>query len=177
MDARDELLTIAEISIGIAGFSGVIAAFLHRDVLHPVDRARFVMLFGLAFTTVGLAYVPIVVSRLFEEAVQIWTYSSAVLVAVWCATVTLGYLFLIPELRRDDANRTGYQGVLIAVPSVLNLAAQCLNVGGWLWDPGFLAYLFGLFVYLYASGLMFIFVIMYRPSGSGVQQGVESERE
>jgi hypothetical protein len=177
MDARDELLTIAEISIGIAGFSGVVAAFLHRDVLHPVDRARFVMLFGLAFTTLGLAYVPIVVSRLFEEAVQVWTYSSAVMVAVWCATVTLTYLFLMPELLGDDAKRLTYRTALMVVPSVLNLAAQCLNVGGWFWDPGFLAYLFGLFVYLYASGMTFVFVILFRPSESGVQQGIESERE
>jgi hypothetical protein len=53
--------------------------------------------------------------------------------------------------------------ILLVVPSVLNLWTQLLNAGGWLWEPDFLAYLLSLFVYLYASGLMFVIIILYRP--------------
>ncbi len=177
MEAREELLTIAEISIGIAGFSGVIAAFLQRGGLHPLDRVRFVMLFGTAFTTLVLAYVPIVVSHLVDGTAQIWSYSSAVMIVVWITSIIFGIRFLIPELRRDHSNKSRTPGALIAIPSILNLGAQCLNAGGWLWAPGFVAYLFGLFVYLYASGLMFVFVIMFRPSESAAQQSDQADVE
>jgi hypothetical protein len=177
MEARDELLTIAEISIGIAGFSGVIAAFLQRGGLHPLDRIRFVMLFAMAFTTLVLAYTPIVVSHLVDGTSLIWAYSSATMIGVWFASVLSGFLFLIPELRRDPSNNGRIPMVLLAVPSILNLAVQCLNASGWLWVPGFVAYLFGLFVYLYASGLMFVFVIMFRPSEPVAQQDTKPDVE
>ena len=50
-EGREELLTVAELAIGIAGFAGVIAAFLQRGGLHPVDRGRFVTLLSAAFGT------------------------------------------------------------------------------------------------------------------------------
>jgi len=39
-----------------------------------------------------------------------------------------------------------------------------VNLGGWLWEPNFLAYLLGLFIYLYSAGLMFIYVVLFRPA-------------
>ena len=53
--------------------------------------------------------------------------------------------------------------IAVGLPSLINLVIQVLNFTGWLWAPGFLAYLFGLFVYIYAAGLMFVFVVLYRP--------------
>ena len=166
MEVREELLNIAEIAIGIAGFSGVIAAFLQRGGLHPVDRVRFVNLFATAFATLALAYVPIVISHLVHGAGQIWPYSSAVMIVVWFMSITLGFLFVVPRIRANVENARKYPYLLIMIPSILNLGTQCLNVGGWLWEPGFIAYLFGLFVYLYAAGLMFVFVILFRPTPS-----------
>jgi len=163
MEVREELLNIAEISIGIAGFSGVIAAFLQSGGLHPLDRIRFVMLFAMSFATLVLAYVPIVVSQFLDEAPQIWAWSSGVMIAVWIASVGSAFYFLIPELKKST-DQGNLPGALLWGPSFLNLAVQALNAGGWLWAPGFVAYLFGLFVYLYASGLMFVLVIMFRPT-------------
>ena len=176
MEAREELLTIAEISIGIAGFSGVIAAFLQRGGLHPLDRVRFAMIFAFSFTTLVLAYVPIVVSHLLDETSGIWVHSSAVMIVVWVASVAAALHFLFPELRRNPSKNETPR-LLLVIPSILNLGVQILNVGGWLWSPGFVAYLFGLFVYLYASGLIFVFTIMFRPSESAAQQRVEPDVE
>lgn len=66
MEGADELLTIAELSIGIAGFSGVVAAFLQNGGLHPFDRSRFINLFSLSFSTLIPAFVPL----LLENAVS-----------------------------------------------------------------------------------------------------------
>ena len=53
--------------------------------------------------------------------------------------------------------------VMIWIPPLANFLVQLLNVTGWLRETGFLAYLFGLFVYLYAACVMFVFVVIYRP--------------
>lgn len=162
MEVREELLNIAEIAIGIAGFSGVVAAFLQRGGLHEVDRVRFINLFSTAFSTLVLAYVPIVVSHLVDEPDRIWSLSSGVMVVAWLSATTLAYLLVFPTIREHVYGKLPF--FLLAIPSTTNLIVQILNLGGWLWDPGFLAYLLGLFIYLYAAGLMFVYVILYRPS-------------
>ena len=53
---------------------------------------------------------------------------------------------------------------LLLIPSILNLFVQIGNVGGWFWEPNFVAYLFGLFAYLYVAGLIFVYVVLFRPS-------------
>ena len=169
MDVRDELLTIAEIAIGIAGFSGVIAAFLQRDGLHQLDRVRFINLFATTFTILVLAYVPIAISHLIADSDRIWSYSSGVMAIVCFLGSGFTYRLVLPELRTYipyQSRRLTF--ALLGVPTLSNLGIQCLNLGGWLWEPGFLAYLFGLFVYLYAAGVMFVFVILYRPPDAPV---------
>lgn len=163
MEFREELLTIAEIAIGIAGFSGVIAAFLQRGGLHALDRVRFIGLFTIAFTRLILAFVPIVVLQLPVEANALWAWSSGVMAVVWFFSSAV-WLRGIPEFLQQPSTDVVVQRMLLVVPSVLNLLTQVLNAGGWLWEPCFLAYLFGLFVYLYAAGLMFVIVILYRPN-------------
>ena len=160
MEHRDALLTIAEISIGIAGFSGVMAAFLQRGGLGRLDRVRFVNLFLTAFATLVLAFVPIAVSQLSEA---IWFYSSAVMIAVWCINIGFGRLIVVPALGAHGGAHDRLSDGLIWYPSFVNLGVQTLNLTGWLWEPGFLPYLFGLFVYLYVSCLLFVFIVLYRP--------------
>lgn len=116
MEVREELLPIAEIAIGIAGFTGVIAAFLQRGGLHRVDRVRFVNLFVAAFITLLLAYVPIVVSHLVADAARIWTYSSAVMVVVWFLNVAFACAYVIPSIRADFKNDAAAPTTFIAIP-------------------------------------------------------------
>jgi len=151
-------------AIGIAGFSAVIAAFLQRGALDRLDRVRFVNLVVTAFATVVLAYVPLAVSRLIEDTAQIWAYSSAVMIAVWFLSVAFAVRYVTPVLRTDLANEGRYARPLLGIPSALNLGTQCLNVGGWFWEPGFVPYLLGLFVYLYAAGALFVYMIVFRPA-------------
>ncbi len=42
MEASDELLTIAELAVGLAGFSGVVVAFTRQGELSLTDRYRFI---------------------------------------------------------------------------------------------------------------------------------------
>ena len=66
MEASDELLTIAELAIGLAGFSGVVIAFAHQGGLRAVDRFFFIALISIAGTAALLAFVPGVFHRAHE---------------------------------------------------------------------------------------------------------------
>jgi len=162
LEVREELLTIAEISIGIAGFSGVMAVFLQQGGLHIVDRLRFINLFTTAFSTLVLTFVPIAFSHAGVQGERLWVYSSLVMTFAWALNSSLGARML-PYLREHVSHSLTLPRTAIIAPGVLNLVAQVLNVGGWFWEPGFLAYLFGLIVYMYAAGLMFVYVVLFRP--------------
>jgi hypothetical protein len=134
----------------------------------------------MAFITLALSYVPIVVSHLVHDVNQIWPYSSAAMVVGWFMTVGFGFRYVNPTLRGELESELNYNYplLLIMIPSILNLGTQCLNLSGWLWEPGFVPYLFGLFVYLYAAGLVFVYIILFRPAeSSAAQQADEADVE
>jgi hypothetical protein len=166
LDVREELLTIAEIAIGIAGFAGVVAAFLYHEDSREVDRVRFITLFSMAFSTIVLSYVPIVVFHLGYAGESLWARASGVMVAAWFFNSAFA-LRILPRLAEvEPYYDMRWTRTIMIVPSLSNLAVQILNAGGWLWTPGFLGYLFGLFAYLYAAAMMFVYIVLYRPGPS-----------
>ncbi len=68
---------------------------------------------------------------------------------------------ILPVLR--EMGKSQRPSPAIVLPALLNLIVQLMNVAGWAWPPGLLAHVFGLFVYLYTAGVMFVMVILYRP--------------
>ena len=163
MDFRNELLAIAQIAIAIAGFSGVVAASLQRDGLHVIDRFRFVAIFSLAFSALVLAFVPIALVHLGFDSVRLWRVSSSVLVAAWFAGALPG-AYIIRQVISAVEVESHIPTALLLIPSILNLLVQIGNVGGWFWEPNFVAYLIGLFAYLFVAGLSFVYVVLFRPS-------------
>ena len=164
MRGSDELLTIAEISVGIAGFSGVVAAFLQREQLHQLDQARFINLFVVAFATLFLAFVPISFSHAGFTGMALWRWSSAAMLVAWLLNSGITIFFVYPVIRQYIPGRARrIPSAAVAVPSILNLFAQILNLAGWFWEPGFLVFLLGLFVYLYTAAALFVYIVIYRP--------------
>jgi len=90
LQASSELIGIAEIGIGMAGFAGVAAAILLRRSYQRDDQLRFLALFFATISVVVLAYIP----RLFslggmaDEAV--WNWSSAAFLVVSALALPLG---------------------------------------------------------------------------------------
>ena len=91
MEASDELLTIAELAIGLAGFSGVIVAFTHRDGLSEVNRNHFIVLFSTAISAVFMAFVPFGFHYQGKVGPALWESSSLVMLIVGAAiAIALG---------------------------------------------------------------------------------------
>ena len=162
MNATNELLAIAQIAIALAGFSAVVAAFFQGHGLNLADRIRFVGIFAIAFVTLLLAFLPIALQHAGLSGSRLWVGSSSTMVVVWCA----GMWDLGRRWRTMTNLLPGESTVpilLIFVPASANLAVQVCNVGGWLWEPNFVGYLFGLLCYLYTAGVGFVLVVLYRP--------------
>jgi len=163
LDGHDELLTIAEIAVGLAGFSGVIAVFIERGGLPLADRLRFLALFVTAFTALILAFVPIALAYSGFKDQNIWQISSGTMVLVGFAAL-VPYPFGVRTVRREIKATSMIPHVLLLVPAGVHLAVQLANAGGWIWQPNFVPYLIGMLVYLYTAGLLFVIIVLFRPT-------------
>jgi hypothetical protein len=162
----DALLTIAEMAIGLAGFSAVVAAFARSGELSPTDRTRFVWLFSTAFVAALLAFVPILLSEAALSGPTLWRWSSGVMIATWLVSIGLvAYSDFRdshdPSVPPPDFSR----GVFLFVPSVVNLVLQIMNFWGEAWEPSSAVYIFGTLVWLYAASLVFMAIVLERRAG------------
>ena len=92
MNPQDILITIAEISIGLAGFSGLVAAFTHKAERgwRSDQKTRIVFLIALSFGMIVTSLLPFAISDWSTEPSHVWgipmtLYSSLVLclLAYW----------------------------------------------------------------------------------------------
>jgi hypothetical protein len=60
LEAADTLLTLAEVSLGLAGFAGIVVVFGRGPgALPPADSLRLAALVGASFGTLFLSLIPI----------------------------------------------------------------------------------------------------------------------
>jgi len=162
LEAREELLTIAQIAVGLAGVSGVVAAFLQRGGLPAADRLRFVALFATAFIALILAFVPIAFWYAGLGQVPLWRLSSAAM-AFFGMVGLVSYPVGLRLVRASLAITARVWQTMLLIPTIANLLLQFANSVTWFWQPGFLPYLVGMLVWLYTSGLVFVTIVLYRP--------------
>jgi hypothetical protein len=163
MQVSDELLTIAELAIGLAGFSGVVVAFGYRGNLEEVDRYRFIALLAASFTTAILAFVPLLLNHAGIGDGPIWRTSSAIAIVAQA----LHARAIVPRMPRvARRSGAGAPGSILAVISALAgvlLLLQAANALAWPFSPGPIPYLLGLIVWLLWSAILFGILVLFRP--------------
>jgi hypothetical protein len=86
---NDIFLSIAELALAVAGFSGVITAFMKRPgKLSIVEVYRIAVLLGITFGAVFLALLPVVLEQFGLGGTRLWTSVSTVMAV--CSTIALG---------------------------------------------------------------------------------------
>ena len=102
MSPEDVLQSIAEIAIGLAGFSGLVAAFAQRPghTWKGEQKARIVILVILSFGMILASFLPFALSGISESRALIWGVPMVAFSAL--ALTILGYWVLV-------ARRRGYQ--------------------------------------------------------------------
>ncbi len=163
IEGSEALLAAAEIAIGLAGFSGVVAAFSRTREFPPEDRVRFLMLVGGAFFVVLLAFVPILLDLAGLSPSAVWRISSL----FWLIGVGLGLPLLAHGRRIILAHGRPaplWSLALILLITSLAAAAQLGNVFEWPYSAGAVPYLVGLLAGLLGSGTIFVYLVLIRPS-------------
>ena len=163
MEASDELLTIAELAIGLAGFSGVVVAFTYRGKLGPADRFRFLGLFSQALTIALLAFVPFGFHHAGQVGATMWRASSGIAVLFWVLNAWLMASHLIPEFSPEEALPRYAEGTVWTLGAI-NLLLQLANLAGWPAAPGALFYLTGLVLWFAVAAFFFATLVLYRSS-------------
>ena len=165
MEGVDALLTIAEMAIGLAGFSAVVAAFTIRGELTQTDRSRFLLLFTTAFVAALLAFVPVVLKEAGLAGAALWRTSSGTMVVVWLG-FTVPFIVGLLRDRRDPSHRplVFSQKPHVLWPSFLNLMLQVMNLWGGIWEPSAAIYIVGTLMWLSAAALVFVSVVLERPA-------------
>lgn len=123
----DILETIAEISLGLAGFSGLIVA-LRRNAgpLDDIWKYRMSVLFALAFGAMFLALVPSLLVNLGAGEARVWRYSAtafsgySLLFMLWWIVPSRRVARVVPEIFNWRAFNTMLAGHIVIL--VLQLA-------------------------------------------------------
>jgi hypothetical protein len=155
MQASEELLTIAELAIAIAGFSGVVVAFGHRGELTPVDRWRFASLLAISMGAAVLAFLPSVLHLLGISGSFLWRVSSAMYLGISVAHLIIFVPRLLRTGREFDVTPPRAFLLVSFLLVALNLSLQLLNVVGWPYPPNAAFLTSGLIIWLVLAALNF----------------------
>lgn len=167
MDAFDTLLTLAEVSIGLAGFAGIVMVFGRGPgELPAADSFRLLALVGCSLGTLFLSLVPIALNGVGLPEPELWQWSSAILLAV----AIPAHVFAFARWRRDAAEILEVVPIPLlpigACAFLLNFVAQICNALGVGWPPRFGVYLLGLLLYLLFAAIQFARMLFVRPGSA-----------
>ena len=164
MQASEELLTLAEIAIALAGFSGVVVAFGQRGEMTPLDRWRFAALLSMSMSAAVLAVLPSVLNLLGISGPFLWRTSSAVYLCVAVLHASFFSSRLLRTARESDAPASRTFLVASFLLAALHIFLELLNVVGWPSSPNAALFISGLIVWLVLASVSFgSLVIGARP--------------
>ena len=161
MEGSDELLTIAELAVGLAGIAGLVVAFTRHGRLVPTDRFRFIALFSQALFVATLAFAPFGFHHAGRAGPALWSASSGVMVVLMVCTAWWVGVHLRPEFSQEERPPKWFY-MSVYIPATFNLLLQIANFVGWPMESGVLSYLVGLLLWLSVPALLFASLVLYR---------------
>lgn len=161
--------TVAEIAIGLAGFSGLVVALRHdKGPLSEIQKFRMGVLFGMAFGALFLSLVPHVLAALGLRDGLLWSYASLAMVA-W--SLIFVYLWIshsrriarsVPEIfnRKAFATMTAGHIVNMCLQGGVVFASFEANASG--------IFGLGLIWYLIHASQQFVRMLFIQPRNENV---------
>jgi hypothetical protein len=164
IDVASALLTLAQVAIGVAGFSAILVALSGKPHLWtPVDAFRIRNILALSFQTVFLSLVPFVLALFSLPESTVWKVSLLILALATLAGVLL---VLSGVYRLSPAERAVLKATVIAtVVAVLFFmaAVELLAVFGVV-RPQSAVFFIGLLVLLGVSTVLVARFLFARPA-------------
>jgi hypothetical protein len=166
---EEHLPLLAEIAIGLAGFSSIVVVFRRGSdsgSWEPGDVFRFRLMLKYSLIAAFFAVLPAAIMGVGLAGPYLWSSLSALLLS-HVVLRTLQQLQRIRLLPADSLNTQLLYFLLAMVAMVC--AIQALNIVGWLVPQGPGPYLLGVTWYTIYAGLMFyrLATAPFTRSGSG----------
>lgn len=164
MNLPDVFQTIAEVAIGLAGFSGLLVALRRSSgPLIEVQKYRMRILFALSFGALFLSLLPAIILYLEIGENRLWVYSSLAMSVYSIYFLT----WWLSSSRRTARNHPEifhrWVFSMMATGHILNIVLQLIVVFS-LVDSGHVGiFLFGLTWYLVNASQQFIRMLFIQP--------------
>jgi hypothetical protein len=155
VDPIDSLPVIAEISIGLVGFTAVVAV-----LRGPNDLVYSLFLLGYSSATLILALLPFLFMAMGADPEARWQLSSDAMLI--CSMV--GFAPYRQVTVALIGLGTKYRSVAVLVLALLNVVLQLANSFGMFGSPQFWPFLLGLLWYLVFCLVQFATLLFLRPS-------------
>jgi hypothetical protein len=163
MNETEVLVGFAELSVGLAGFAGIVTALRRGTSWHPADAHRLWILLSLSLGCAANALVVAGISLAAVNSDVPWRCGSAMHVVAGIAWIP----FLIRHSRGLQEHRAiVLRPIFIVVGSVFGatvLLAQTANAVGWPYRPSSAVYFLALLFPLGLSALAFAELLLLRP--------------
>ena len=156
------LVTIAEMGITIVGVAGLVAAFLSRGGLHPIDRLRFMMIVKSGMIAAFAAYAPIWISRYVEDSISVWQYSSALALLLLILTLLTTGLSKYGQARNQLASLVPRGALFYTAVPLVSVTLLATNAFSWPVRSNQTVYEVFLFLAIFQAVTQFISMVMYR---------------
>jgi hypothetical protein len=160
----DALTTLAELFIGIAGFSGIVVALSGASVASdPLDRFRVLALLMLALGGAVFAVLPLILSDAGLSLERTWMFASGAYSAYFALVVawTVHQRMILPAAVLQSLHP------IVWLASVggcaLSSVALCVNATGWPVSSSSALYLYPLLYSLLLSCVLFVRLLIVRP--------------
>jgi hypothetical protein len=167
VQAPESLQTIAEISIALAGFSGLVVALRKRkNPLSAVEKYRMQVLLALAFGAMFLSFLPELLMNFGIDTTKLWPCSSSVVIlysgvfVYWWVSASRKIARVAPEIFSWYAFARMIAGHVIVVLLLVAVIAFPLDVSG------AAAYVVALIWYLVHAAQQFTRMLFVQRSGS-----------
>ncbi len=162
----DALLTIAQIALGFAGFTGVVSAFRSPETWGASESFRLARMLDSSLYALLLALIPPGLAGAGLSPVATWRIASALfavalLFRLWRAFAAIRAM---PADAKAQLNRVATR--VIQSINVLMAVLLALNATGVFWDPGFAVYYLGLLCLIAIAARQFTqFLVAVRSAG------------
>lgn len=170
---QDALFALAQVSIALAGFTGVVVVFGGRSgQWHALDRYRIVTILWLSLGPAFLALLPSGLEMLGIRGTALWRLSSLVFVLFATGAV----IVLVRQYRLLDTESRSAQPFLMKIINRFILApvffaAQVFNALGIWFGPDAGAYFVGLLFLLMMAAYAFARTVLVRPRNRELDEG------
>jgi hypothetical protein len=164
MERSEALLSVAEISLGLAGFGGIFMALVReRGAVRPADTYRLVLLLSTALSTLVLALVPVGLEAVGVPDRPVWIVSSALMIALLATILVVAVRWRRRYAEEIRVGEIPSVAAAIWILALATLAAQLLNAIGLLFAPQFGVFFLGLiFTVAFGSYLFARMLFLWR---------------